>query len=266
MKNKSKKSLLGKFYLPYSILRQIFPVYATNYDIYSSLNIYKERLQYWLGKLTTEGLIERKYHGIYYITELGKKILRGYEEAGGKQLIRLENMRYKFPIIKNYDFLINQYHWANVDQLTNMRVIHMKVWGFTVRIFASSKNPQLEICCKQKLGDNIFEMMYEAKLEVELIGKIIERDFKIKLGKPTPSMKPEFAIPHPMAEAILNVTQCSQIRAPRGTFNRSKGRNADWEVTDLRVATKILDMPNAIERIEMKLSSIISNSSPFLIL
>jgi len=261
-KSPSKKTLLGKFYLTYKILYFLNECACMNSELVKTLQIPKQNLQHWLNELRKQGLIERIAHGLYDITDIGKKTLRGYAGAQNKQLIRLENMHYKFPIIKNYDYLINHYRWPQVRNMNNMQIIDAKVFDFSIQIFASSQNPSLQIYCRQKLGHDIFEMMYEAKREAVFISEIIENNWKVKLGKPEPSMRPEWAIPNPIAEAVLTVTQSSQIRTPKGTFNRSKGRNADWEVTDLGAALKILDMPNAIERIENKVNLVITSLNP----
>jgi len=265
--SKSKKFVRKNCTLPYRILfhivygHAILPSQLTKY-----LKISKQRLDYWLKKLQEEHYVEKPYHGIYDITDLGKKVLRGFEKQQGKLLVRLENMRYKFPILKNYDYLINHYPWKKITKLKNIKIIHTKIWGFTIRIICSHINPSIEICCQQKLGYDIYEMMYEAKSEVQIIANIIQEKRKVVLGEPEPSMQPEWAIPSPLSEALLSASCSSQIRTPDAVFNRSKNRDADIEVRDPRYALQILEMPKTIRRIENKIAMIGYGTFPVLFL
>lgn len=174
-------------------------------------------------------------------------------------------MRYKFPILKNYDYLVSG-TWTKRTILKNMTIVHAKIWGFTIRIFCTPTNPSIEVCCHKKLGYDIYEMMYEAKYEALFVADMIRKDWKVVLGEIAPSMKPEWAIPSPLSEAILSVTCSSQIRTPHATFNRSKNRNADVEVRDPRHALEILEMPKVLKRIEKQLAMIAYSASPVLFL
>jgi len=261
--SKGKKLSRENFTLPRRILEYLFAYGKFNHTLSSELGISKQLLNYWLGKLEIDGTIERPFHGYSEITESGKKLYRGYEKQQNKSLIRLENMRFKFPIIRGGNILINslQNH-KNISLRNNVTVHHGILNGFSVRIFDSTKNPCLEITSKKILGHSIYELYYEAKADIQKMLLDVNDGNEVSLDPPEPSMKPEWAIPSPMASAILNVTQSSQIRTPKSTFNRSKGRNADWEVTDLGAALKILDMPNAIERIENKVNLVITSLNP----
>jgi len=244
------------------ILRCLDSYGKTNNYISEKLDISKQSAYYWLKNLKKEGFIERPHHGFNELTESGKKYLRGLENQNNKTLVRLENMRYKAPIFRGVTILIKSLQNHKTQNLkNNVTVHHGNLNGFTARIF-DSKNPCIEITSKQKLGTNIYEITYEAKTDIQKMLLDVDDGRDVSLGSLEPSMKPEWAIPSPMASAILNVTQSSQIRTPNGTFNRSKGRNADWEVTDLGAALKIIEMPNTIERIENKVNLVITSLNP----
>jgi len=261
--SKGKKVTQENFTLPIRILTCLYAYGKYNHTISSELRITKQKRNYWLRKLETEGFIERPFHGYSEITESGKKRYRGLEKQQNKSLIRLENMRFKFPIIRGGNILIRSLQNHKIQTLKNNVTVHHGILnGFTVRIFDSTKNPCMEITSKKKLGNNIYELYCEARVDIQKMLIDVNDGNEVSLDLPEPSMKPEWAIPSPMASAILNVTQSSQIRTPKGIFNRSKDRNADWEVTDLGAALKILDMPNAIERIENKVNLVITSLNP----
>jgi hypothetical protein len=115
----------------------------------------------------------------------------------------------------------------------------------------------LEITCEKKLGVNRYEIYYKARKQIEdsLTGMI--KDSEITLGILEQSMNPEWAVPHLIAEVILDKTESSQIRTKHGVVNRSKGRNADWEVDDIIQAEKIMNMPNLMDEIHQNVNQII---------
>lgn len=250
-----KKFELKHFTTPYDILHGLLEKYATIDEYVRYLEIPKQNVSYWLKKLEKEGLATKVSHGIYEITWAGKNILNTYEEEKGKEKICLENMRYKYPIHEGLEKLVKAV-WLKMNDMNNIKVYRGKFEGFTIAVYAGSENPSLEITCPKRIGVNIYEMMYDARCDVETIGKWIAGEYGLKLGMCEPSMEPEWAIPNPMAETILNLTQSSQIRTPKGTINRSKGRNADLETRDIRLAHEILMMPKTINEIRNEISKI----------
>jgi CTP-dependent riboflavin kinase len=235
--------------LPYTIMASIGWGTITNRMLYKHLKISKQKLQYWLEKLLSEGLIERPHQGLYQLSRAGKKLLGTYAKERNKHLIRLENMRYKYPILMGVKTLISWISNPSKQSMNNMTIHHGKLKGFTVRVFDSSHNPSIEITCKQKIGTDIYEMHYQARNEVEAMILDVKGHHGIVLGAPEPAMEPEWAIESPIAETVLAATCSSQIRTPKGTLNRSKGRNADLETRDIRLAHDILAMPETIQEI-----------------
>lgn len=260
----SKKNAFGNCTIPYRILSNLQFVSMSCSLLSKNLGITKQDLNYWLQKLLDEGLIERPYRGIYDITDIGKKILDRFTVENGKSLVRLENMRFSFPIKKNVSYLLSNFRWKKTSKLNGITILYDKIWGHSIRIICNPSNPTIEITCKQKIGDNIYEMYDEAKDDAKTIAEIFENQTKVVLGEPKPAMKPEWAVPSEMAEALLSVTCSSQIRTSQGIINRSKGRNADLEVRDPRHAVAILEMPLRLERLEkMVISSLYSGISFF---
>lgn len=261
----SKKFLLEKDTLPYWILVGLTEYYFTINQLVMTLKHSKQNINYWLSKLAKEGLVTRVEHGIYDITEEGNKLLNTCDQEKSKEMVRLENMRYKFPIHEGLGNLVKA-RWLKVnDGMNNIKSYHGKFEGFTVAVYAGSESPILQITCQKRYGVDIYEMMYYARSDVEEIGKWIAKDYGLKLGMCEPAMEPEWAIPSPLAKIILEKTCSSQIRTTNGVINRSKGRNADLETRDIRLANDIFMMPQKINKIESgltELKNIISGIRP----
>lgn len=247
---KSKKFVLKSFTLPYNILIAFEEDNWRNpSELAKSLCKSKQSINGWLKKLVKEGLVKQSSYGIYEITWLGKKTLEGLRRQNNKNLVRLENMRYKYPILQGMSEFILAAFSKKFQNLGSIRVYHGEEYDHSYRIFAAQYNPCLEVTCPPRYGYNIYEMMYEAKNENQLVAQLISQKNGLVLGLPEPSMEPEWAIPSLMAEAILSKTCSSQIRTTKGTLNRSKGRNADLETRDIHLANDILNMPNNIKKI-----------------
>jgi len=261
-RNTGKKFPLGNCTTPYEVLRDLSWDTRTNSQLYESQKISKQSMNYWLNKLLKDGFIVRPYRGIYDITDIGKKILERFTAEEGKNLVRLENMRFGFPIKSDISKLQSIY--KDVTYLGKIPIAQDKIEGHSIRIFLSPKNPSVEISCKQKLGNNPYELYYEAKQEVIVISQIFKDYNELELGEASETMKPEWAIPSPFAEALLTITHSSQIRTGKGIINRSKGRNADLEVRDPRHAEAILEMPLRLERLERIITSSLYQSISFL--
>lgn len=253
----SKNILQKNFTLPRRILSSLFSYPQLNYSLWNDLDITKQNLNYWINKLKKEGLIERPFHGFCQITEPGKKLIGGFEKDKNKSLVRLENMRFKYPIWRGVNTIISKLQNHKTQQLNNdVTVHHGTLNGFTARIFSSSTNPSIEITCEQKLGYDIYEMLYEARTDIEKMLLDVNNSQDIRLGVPESSMEPEWAISSPLAETVLSKTCSSQIRTSKGTINRSKGRNADLETRDIRLAQDIFQMPEWIKGISLNVEEL----------
>ena len=230
---------------------------STPYEICKKLLISKQRVNYWLKKFKKEGWVTCPFHGYYEITNSGKTILYTYEQQFNKNLVRLENMRYTYPIIQGVDSLIKERRWDKQQPMKNGVVIyHTKEHGLTVRVIVASNNPCMEITCKQILGTDIYEIMHDARNWVDYIAKIFQKDYSIRLGLPKASMKPEWAIPSEFAKVLLNKTNSSQISTSNGVINKSKGRGYDIETRDIRLANKLFNLPYVVDDIALQLKQL----------
>ena len=241
----SKKSVLRN-HISYSILRKTKNLVTPN-EIVSELNISKQRVHYWLQKFKKEEWIESPFHGHYEITDSGKTILDTYEQGFNKDLVRLENMRYKFAIVEGAECLkdIVKNKWKHNAGLKNVDMFYTKIHDHSVSAFLG-KNPVLTINTTQKLGTDIYEMMYLARSELDTLSEIIPSEF---------------------AKVLLNKTNSSQISTPNGVINKSKGRGHDVETMDIRLANKIYNLPFVVDDILLQVKQLraASNTGLFFI-
>ena len=248
----SKKDVLGNR-ISYYILSETKGL-VTPGEICKKHSITKQRVNYWLKKFRKAEWITSPYHGEYEITNSGKTILDTYEQGFNKNLIRLENMRYRLPISAGVEqFLeIVKEKWKRNSGMKNVDVYHTTLHGYSVSAYLG-KNPSLLINCIPRLGLDIYEMMYEARTEVEGLVEIIEEDYSIVLGRIETTMKPEWAIPSEFAKILLNKTNSSQIRTSNGVINKSKGRGYDIETRDIVLANKLHNLPYVVDEIVLQL-------------
>ena len=113
--SKGKNFVQRHFDNVYSILSSLDHGYNTNAGLTEYLGIPKQNTNYWLGKLCKEGLVDKPKPGIYEITKSGKKVYRGFKQQLNKDCIRLENMRFKYPIYEGLENLLN-----DLDLFSNM--------------------------------------------------------------------------------------------------------------------------------------------------
>ena len=252
---KSKKSVL-KNHISYGILYETKEL-VTPYKICKKFNISKQRANYWLRKFKKERLVECPWHGHYEITDSGKTFLDTYEQQFNKNLVRLENMRYKFPIIdgvKSFSKVVKD-RWKKNNGMKNVETYYTKIYEYSVSVYLG-KNPSLTINCIKRVGLDIYEMMYDARTDVEIIAEFIQEDYSIRFGMMKTIMQPEWAIPSEFAKVLLNKTNSSQIRTPRGVINKSKGRGYDIETRDIRLANKLFNLPYVVDEIAQQVKSL----------
>ena len=252
---KSKKPLLNSG-ISYSILRET-QNWSTTEKTAEKLNTTKQRVNYWLGKFSKAKWITKPFYGHYEITYSGKTVLDTYEQQFDKNLVRLENMRYKVPIIDGLEGLIPvlKSRWKKNKKMKNVDVYYTKIEGYSVSVFIGNE-PSMTINCIKRVGFDIYELMHEAREEVWALIGLIEKDYSIVLGRPESTMQPEWAIPSEFAKILLEKTNSSQISTLKGVMNKSKGRNYDIETRDIRHANMIYQMPYVIDEIARDVKTI----------
>jgi len=245
---KSKKSLLENCTLTYEIAKLVD--FHTPTGMCKQLGITKQQLNYHLKLLKKEGIIEHPHRGDYRITPSSKKIIEGLMVKEQREMVRLEAMRYKFPIVKGLENLIAKVKWSKVNQLNTTKEYHTSFENHTARLIVGKhETPSLELYCNQSHGYDIHELMFEAKMEVWMVMEHIRTKYHVEYEEGIQTMQPEFAIPNPLAEAVLTNMGASQVRTSEAIFNRSKGRRADIEPHNLQFAHKVIRMPDTLDHL-----------------
>lgn len=209
----------------------------------------KQNMRYYLKQLCDEGFLTQPTSGLYKITNTGKRICDQYERFRGKQLVRIENMHVTYHVIEGASKLLGLLSWKKEG--LKRRVYTSKIDNHTVRLIKKEGGYNFEVYVTKILDVNHLEAYHQARIDADLVASSAEM-YGVKLSTGWVSSAPEIAIPSPIASALLSYTGASQIRTDKGIFNRSKGRGADWEPRDLQQAQKIVDMPDAITRLEEK--------------
>lgn len=260
--SESKKILQKNCTLPYKILKSLNCVsYNRCKDIRNIVNINKQLLNYYIRNLDNEGFVTKVFHGAYKITSLGKKILEELEKKQSKQMIRLENMRYKYPVYSGVGNMLNRMSWSETN-LKNVKVYHGKFKGYSLRLFVG-RNHSIEITCKHEYGTNLHEIMWDSRNDIEGIMLEFSDKYNVKLGKGKQSMKPDIAIPSKLAKSLLKATGTSQIKSSKMVLNQSKGRDVDLETHDVESAKLVLELPYMIEKISKQMDEIKDSSHKY---
>jgi len=259
--SKSKKILPSYF----TALKIIFSElrYGRGYstqEISGYTGFTKQRVNYWLKKLCEDGILKKQTRGIYEITSHGKRIYDQYERFRGKQLVRIENMHVTYEVISGISKLFERLTWRK-GGLKNTKSYTSRIDNHTVRLIKKEHGYNFQVYVTKVLGESPKEAYHQARVDADYVASSIEW-YGAKLSDGWVSSEPEIAIPSPVASALLTTTEASQIRTNKGIMNRSKGRGADWEPTDLQQAQKIVDMPDAIARLEEKFDRIEEKMNP----
>ena len=219
------------------------------------LGIPKQNLNYMLKKLQKEGIIKRRSKGSYFMTDSGKRIHDQYERYKNKQMIRIENMKVTFIVEEGGSKLEEQLVSQKQELKNNVKIYHATLNLHSTRLIVGKSDYKFEVTITNTLDVDLNEAYHRAMLEAYGVAMYLDRWFDVKLSEGYCTGKPEIAIPSPVASALLSTMGVSQIRTNKAIMNRSKGRGADWEVHTLQQAQKIVDMPNAISRMEERLEN-----------
>ncbi len=250
--SKSKKVLQKNCTLSYRILKSLYFVsYYRCKDMCNIVNIEKQLLNYHLKKLDEDGFVRKVFHGSYEITESGKNFLGQLEKNHKKKLIRLENMRYKYPIYSDVNELLESLSWKKTS-MNNLDVYYVQFKGYSLRMFVG-KNTSIEITCKHWYGTDIHQIMWESRDDIKKIMNEFCDKFDVKLGRSETSMRPDIAIPSKIAESILKSYGLSQLKSDSAVLNKSDGRDYDWETHDIDSAKLVLELPFMIEKMSKQM-------------
>ena len=248
---KSKKILPSYF----TVLRIIFSELRhgrshSAKEIQGYTGFTKQRLNYWLEKLCEDGVLKKHSRGFYYMTSHGKRIYDQYERLYGKQLVRIENMHVTYKVISGVGKLFDKLDWVK-GGLKNTKTYTSKIENHTVRLIKKEQGYNFQVYVTKVLAETSHEAYHQARVDADYVASKAQW-YGAKLSSGWVSFEPEIAIPSPVSSALLMIYGASQIRTNKGIMNCSKGRYADWEPRSLQQAQKIVDMPDAITRLDEK--------------
>ena len=210
----------------------------------------KQRLNYWLKLFCVDGVLIKLDQGLYRMTQHGERIFDQYERYHNKQLVRIENMHVTYRVTGRVSTLFERLTWKKTG-LKNNHVWISKIDNHTLRLIKTKTGYNFQIYVTKVLGESPKDAYFHARLEADAVA-LKAQWWGAELSVGWVSHEPEIAIPSPLASALLMTNEASQIRTNKGVVNRSKGRGADFEPTNLQQAQKFVDMPDAITRLEEK--------------
>lgn len=240
------------------LIRRIMKMLEAGYypaRIASILGKSKSAVHYHIKKLLESGFIERqeslkrlkpglyvkKFRGVitlYRITQPGSKFLAGIERCAVGRRLRLHNVYWKYPVLRQPQRSID---WRKVEMTNWTQRIGMEL-GLTVR-----KNPgSVEIISGVVEGVNPFELLLRARDEADRLAAHLEVKFDMKLGRSELSRRPHFGVWDPIVSVYAESFQLSTDLAK---IDESEGfGEIDW--LSPHAADDYLRMPARIRRLE----------------
>ena len=167
------------------------------------LGLSRPLVHYYIRKLVKRGYLT-KIEGkptFYELTVNGKKFLDKIESSLFSRVVRLHNVVVKYPVIMKPKIVID---WRRVE-LQNWGQLIGSELGCTVR-----KNPRsVEVFPDVVEGDNPYELLLRAVDQANRVASSLEEKFQMRLGRPSLSRKPHFAVYDPVVGKLAKFMQFS---------------------------------------------------------
>lgn len=249
----SQKVLPKNKTLPWLIFALVANGYVRQSHIADKLNIYKQKVNYWVRKLSEDGYLEKdkvvilgRTYKQLRLTQPGQNLLDVYESQSKSRRIRLENVRFKATIIRMPEVQVD---WNKVP-MRNWSQYISKVGDITVRL-NEGKNPSLEFIPQPVEGDSPYELYYMAQYDCESVARLLEQRLKMQLGRLEPSSKPEWAMYDPVAKEFSKHN--GQLRLDIGKINASPPRHVgEIEFFNPKDVSDYLVMPSRVSDLSVK--------------
>jgi len=244
-RNKSQKFLPSFLTVAARLLEEgMYPA-----KIAKLLNISKQRLYYWLNKLTRAGIFYKEKLGRitrYYLTDYGKKFFTRCEGRARFGLVRLHNVCFKFPIVSPPRVPVD---WRRVSMRNWARFI-----GKVGEVTVECTTRHVLIYPRVRVDRDPYRALLKAYEEALLVARVLEEKFQMRLGLPEINRKPHFGFYDPVAQEIARHTQVS---TDIGKIDASEGRGEN-EYFSAEWSAEYQAMPMRLRRIEESLSQLIS--------
>lgn len=221
------------------------------------LGLSRPLVHYYIRKLYEKGYLA-KTEGkptFYTLTVNGKRFLDKIESSLFGRTVRLHNVVLKYPIVVEPKVAID---WRRVKLQNWGQLVGVEL-GCTVR-----KNPNsIEVFPEVVEGDNPFELLLRAFEQANRVASHLEEKFQMRLGRPTLSRKPHYAIYDPVVGKLARFMQFSD---DVGKVDESEGYG-EIDFYDPHFAKNYLltftTLPHRVDMIDKHVSNLEANLVKF---
>ncbi len=191
-------------------------------QIARKLRTTEAHIYYYLRKLENAGLIRRIFRDVYVkyeVTQLGLNFLTRCDKTSKHRIIRLHNIAFKFPILKEPDVKID---WDKVKGMKNWIRYIGKEAGVTVEL--TSKH--VIIYPEPLQGDDPYKLLLMAYERANFTVSLLEQKYGMQFGRGELCRKPHFGIFDPV---LSKITRYFQLNDDCAKLDESKGcGEIDW--------------------------------------
>jgi predicted transcriptional regulator len=224
-------------------------------EIAKKLNRNKQLVSYHIRNLEKCGYIKENGRDVFKLLELaqpGKNFLDQYTTIysnSNAPIWRLENIRFKARVYKMPP--TDSLDWKKTE-MNNWVQYGSQVDNITVHL-NNGKNPTLEFFPSPIDGDDPYKLRDKAFYDCIKASEKLEETFRIEIGRPEQSTRPEYVVYHPVAKAITK--HIGQVKVEGiGKVNASGPRHSgEFEFDDPRAAAEFLVLPKRVENVEEKM-------------
>lgn len=218
----------------------------TQTQIARTLKMHKSNVHYHLKMAEKEGYIHTEVRDVVKVitlTQRGRKFLETYENDDRIPLLRLENIRFKAPIVQLTDRPLEP-DWKRI-QLHNWVQYQSGVDRVFVRI-NDGKHPNVEFQASAIDGHDPWDMVKDAYYECQRAAEKLQDLIGLKIGHLEVSSRPEWVIYDPVAREFCKYN--GQITIHRAAkINASAPRSlGEFEFCDPYSALEYLRMPRTV--------------------
>ncbi len=244
-------------YFRQSIPNILFLLKEGNYPrkIAKKLAIPQGTLYRWMKKLEQAGMIKKEKRTSCNIYKINQSLHNLSHFTSGssntpyqyKNLLRLHNIAFKYPILRNCAIPFNK-----EVKLKSTSLYYWKLKGNTI----CKTNKNLIIHPKVLMGRNAHQLEQDARSEAEKLANFITTHYpELKLGAPTISRKPHHGIKDPVAQKIAPQMQISTDIAKIDASPPEDIGEIDW--LNPTSADNYLKMPDRIADLEGKIDALL---------
>jgi DNA-binding MarR family transcriptional regulator len=225
-------------------------------EIAITLNQSKSLISYYIHKAEKFGYVKESIRDSFKVIELtqaGKNFLAQYEnqDALHKPICRLENVRFKAPVIKMPAIPTD---WEKV-QMNNWIQYGSEVDNIRVHLNIGTK-PSIEFIPSPVDGEDPYKLHAMVLYDCTQVAKKLEEALGMQIGRLELSSKTEFVYYDPIAKAFCKHNGQLTVDSI-GKINASKPRSiGEFEFHDPKALAAYMAMPARLYNIENQMDSL----------